>query len=80
MDSSDIPVSISSLEVDGVRPSVGDQVEVNLGGTVRKIVDETVFVTPETVNGEPMAEKAQSSSDEDMVAQMQAMETAGGGY
>lgn len=60
----DIPVDIKTLETDGIRPSVGDRVDFQVQGVVRQIVDETVFVTPETANGQPLA-TAQPASDED---------------
>ena len=64
----DLHVSVATLEIDGVRPAVGDHVDVKVGGTIRKLVDDTAFVTPETINDQPMPQD-QSTSDEDLMAQ-----------
>lgn len=79
-DSDDLPVAVATLELEGVRPKVGDHVDIKVGGTIRKLVDETAFVTPETVNDQPLAPKEDSTSDEDFMASAQAMDAAGGGY
>lgn len=62
----DLAVDISTLEENGVRPKVGDQVDVKVGGKVSKIVDDCVYVTPETCNDMPMAHRGSTTPDEDM--------------
>lgn len=75
----DLPVVASTLEIDGTRPAMGDKVELKVQGTVSKIVNETVFVTPETVNGQPIPQEAeQSTSDEDLMAAAQSHDMAMG--
>jgi hypothetical protein len=77
----DIPVDIKTLELEGqIRPAVGDKVEIQVGGVVRQIVDQTAFVTPDTANGQPLA-KAQNPSDSDSL-QAAAMQSdmGTGGY
>ena len=63
---SDLPVDITTLEVSGTRPSVGDKVDIQVSGTVSKIVNATAFVTPTQVNGAPLAESPMSTDEEDM--------------
>jgi hypothetical protein len=46
----EIPVKIDSLEADGTRPAVGDEVTVKIIGTVKSIEDDCVYVTPEQIN------------------------------
>ena len=53
----EIPVRIDSLEADGVRPSVGDNVTIKIDGTVKSIQDDCVYVTPDQVNGDDLAER-----------------------
>lgn len=79
-DSEDLPVSIGTLELDGLRPKVGDKVDAKMSGTISKIVDETAFVKIETVNDQPLALKLQSSPEQDLMAKAGAMDAAEGGY
>lgn len=75
-DSDDLAVAVSTLEIDGVRPKVGDTVDLKVSGTIRKLVDETAFVTPETVNDQPMPPKVQATQDEELMAAAQQMDAA----
>jgi hypothetical protein len=75
-DSDDLPVSVTTLEIDGVRPKVGDKVDLKVTGTIRKLVDETAFVVPETVNDQPMPAEAQTTEKEDLMAQAQSMDAS----
>lgn len=77
--SSDLPVSVDTLAIDGTRPKVGDTVDLKVSGTISKLVDETAFVTPMTINDQPMAPKTQASESENLMAQAGAMDAAGGG-
>lgn len=67
-DDNDLTVSVESLAIDGVRPSEGDTVELKVTGRVRKLVNDTAFVTPETVNDQPMPSKPETSEEEDYMA------------
>ncbi len=69
--SEDLPVSVGTLEIDGTRPAVGDTVDLKVSGVIRKLVDETAFVSPTTINDQPMAPKVQASEDEEMRAAAQ---------
>jgi hypothetical protein len=69
--SDDLPVSVGTLEIDGTRPTVGDTVDLKVSGVITKIVDETAFVTPSTINDQPMPPKVQATEDQEMRAAAQ---------
>jgi hypothetical protein len=87
---SEIPVRIETLEADGVRPSVGDTVTLRVEGTVKSIEDDCVYVTPEKINdddlAEILAENAGSEANEDSLMRRLTSEAdmggtpMGGGY
>ena len=77
-DSDDLPVSVGTLEIDGTRPKVGDTVDLKVSGTISKLVNETAFVTPTTINDQPMPPKEQATDDQLMQAAGQI--DAGSGY
>lgn len=60
----EIPAMLESLAVDGTRPAVGDQVELKVSGTVKKIVNDTAYITPESVNDTKMDDIPTEESDE----------------
>ena len=64
---SDLPVTLDSLGVDGTLPKAGDSVEVTVKGTISKIVNGTAFVSPETVNGQPMPEAPNEPTDDELM-------------
>jgi hypothetical protein len=70
-DSEDLPVSVETLEIEGVRPKVGDTVELKVSGTIRKLVDETAFVSPSSINDQPMPPKVKATEDEELMAAAQ---------
>lgn len=70
-DSDDLAVAVGTLEIDGIRPKVGDVVDVKVSGTIRKLVDETAFVRPETVNDQPMPPKVEATDEEQLMAAAQ---------
>ena len=74
-DNDDLPVPIESLAVDGTRPQVGDHVEVKVGGTISKIVNDNAWVTPATVNDQPIPDDA--DQDDSMDALQSASASAG---
>jgi len=77
--SDDLPVAIGTLEIDGLRPKVGDPVDLKVSGSITKIVDETAFVKPDTVNDQPMAPKVQATDEQNLRAQAQALDASSGG-
>lgn len=61
----DIPVHLDSLTIDGVRPETGDMVNLKVSGPVTKIVDQVVWIKPETVNDLPLVQDVPQASDEE---------------
>lgn len=72
----ELPVMLDSLEVDGTRPSVGDKVELKVSGTVKKVVNDTAIITPEEVNGTPLADIPAEESSEAEKPDLRAMSEA----
>jgi hypothetical protein len=64
---SDLAVAIGTLEVDGIRPSVGDEVSCKVKGPITKIVNEVAYVTPETVNDQPIPADAPDATDDELM-------------
>lgn len=62
MDSKEICVPVASLSIsdegDDVAPEVGDPVEFSVTGTVTRVEGGNAYITPETVNGDPLPEEA----------------------
>lgn len=60
----------SGGESEPTTPQVGDQVECTVGGTISRVEGDNVYLTPETVNGEPVmdggAESGEPDGDENM--------------
>lgn len=50
----EIPVKVDALLVDGTEPSVGDNVDITVGGSVTRVVNGIAYVKPETVNHQPI--------------------------
>src|SRR5580765_6300943 len=85
----EIPVKLDSLEADGTRPSVGDEVTVKITGTVKSIENDCCYVTPEQINDTDIDEilAEHGGQDEDAMmerltrqADMGQMGMGGGGY
>jgi hypothetical protein len=74
--SDDLAVAVGTLEIEGVRPKVGDTVDLKVTGTIRKLVDETAFVSPATINDQPMPPKTQATDEEQLMAEAQRMDAA----
>ncbi len=72
----DLPVNLDTLALDdGTTPKQGDQVEVQVTGTVSQIVNGMAKVTPKLINGQPIPEETQEESatpDDDMMSQAMA--------
>jgi len=49
----EVPAHIDSVSIDGTPPEVGDEVDVQVKGTVARIEGDTVCITPTEVNGQP---------------------------
>ena len=75
-DRDDLPVDIGTLEIDGVRPAVGDIVKLKVGGTISKIVNEVAWVTPETVNDAPLPAETPDATDDELMESAQAHDSA----
>jgi hypothetical protein len=84
----EIPVKLDSLEADGTRPSVGDEVTVKIIGTVKSIKDDCCYVTPEQINDTDLEEILAEHGAQDEDAMMERMTRnadmgqmpSGGGY
>src|SRR4029077_10058426 len=85
----EIPVKLDSLEADGTRPSVGDEVTVKIIGTVKSIENDCCYVTPEQINETDLEEilAEHGNQDEDSMmermtrqADMGGTPIGGGGY
>ena len=69
----EIPVRLDSLEADGQRPEVGDQVTVKIDGTVKSITDDCAYITTDKVNDTDLAEilaEHGGQNEDDMMARM----------
>ena len=85
----EIAVRLDSLEADGVRPRVGDDVTVKVDGTVKKIENDYAYINATAINdtdiNEIVADTQQSDDDEDsmmarLTAQADQANMSGGGY
>lgn len=84
----EIPVNIDSLEADGVRPSMGDIVTLRVEGTVKRIENDCVYVTPEKINDDDLSTLLAENGNQDEDAMMERMTreadagnmSGGGGY
>lgn len=47
-------VPLAALTLEGTAPAVGDDVEFKLGGKVARIEGGHAYITPKTINGEPI--------------------------
>ncbi len=63
----DLCVSLPTLEIDGVRPAVGDTVNLKVDGSVSKIVNDCAWVTPSTINGQPIPEGMPDANDDQLM-------------
>lgn len=50
----ELPVKIDTLSVDGTQPEIGDDVEVKVTGTVKRIRDDCAYVAIDKANNEPI--------------------------
>ena len=69
----DIPVKLDSLEADGQRPAVGDQVTVKIDGSVNRIENDCAYVTPEKVNDTDLDEILAEHGNQDEDGMMERM-------
>jgi hypothetical protein len=84
----EIPVPVDSLEADGVRPEMDDQVTIRIEGKITRIENDCAYITPQKVNdkdlNEILAEK-QSENEDSMMERItsdadRAGLPMGGGY
>jgi hypothetical protein len=80
----DIDVALDTLAAsDGTAPSVGDEVEVHVKGTVSRIDEATncCYVTPETLNGAPPpSHNDDETSGDSLRNQAQQADASSSGY
>jgi hypothetical protein len=74
----ELPVEVDSLAVDGVAPEVGDKVDIKVGGTVTRVVNNIAYVKPEDINGTAMPKPPlETSSDVDELDRLYNMSQSG---
>jgi len=73
----ELPVKIDTLMVGGERPSVDDHVEVTVGGTVSRIVDDCCYVKVETANDEEIEKPKGDYGEQDLADQSRQMDMMG---
>ena len=69
----DIPVKLDSLEADGQRPEVGDQVTVKIDGTVSSIKNDCCYVSPEKINDTDLEQILAEHGNQDEDGMMERM-------
>jgi hypothetical protein len=67
-DINELPVLLDTLELAGVRPEVGDSVDVKVSGKILKIVNEMAIVRPETANDQPIPQPPPENEMDDLAA------------
>lgn len=73
----DIPVVLDTLTIEGVTPKMGDAVDLKVSGTISKIVNQTAWVTPTTVNDQPMpTDQTDAPSNDDLMSAAGQMDAA----
>jgi hypothetical protein len=77
--SQELCAPLDSLSVNGTPPAVGDTVEVKVGGKVSRIDGDNAYVTPDTVNGEPIQPTDNQPSDRDQMMELSQQADASGG-
>jgi hypothetical protein len=60
----ELPVQIDTLQIDGQRPEVGDEVEFKVKGEVKRIVNDCVYVRPTEINDEPIEDASIKPANE----------------
>jgi hypothetical protein len=69
----EIPCRLDSLEADGTRPSVGDEVTLKIIGTVKSIKDDCAYIQPEQINDTDLEEILAEHGGQDEDAMMERM-------
>lgn len=73
--SSEQCVPLGALSIDGTAPAQGDEVDYTVKGKIARIEGEKAYVTPATINGEPIAAEespSEPAEDDAMAAAMKA--------
>ena len=60
----ELPVHIDDLAIDGTPPSVGDIVDIKMGGTVTRVVNDIAWVQPTDLNNKPIPDVPLERNDE----------------
>ena len=84
----EIPVKLETLEADGVRPKVGDSVDVRITGTVKSIENDCCYVLTDQINDIDLEEILAEHGNQDEDAAMERLTRnadmgqmpSGGGY
>jgi hypothetical protein len=71
-------VPVNSLAQDGVPPEEGDKVSAQIEGTVKSVDGSEATVSIDSINGEPVAEEAAESPEEE-AGEGEGNNTPGGG-
>jgi hypothetical protein len=71
----EIPCRLDSLEADGIRPEVGDEVTVKIVGTVKSIKDDCAYIQPEQINDTDLEEILAEHGGQDEDAMMKRLTT-----
>jgi hypothetical protein len=71
-------VPVNSLAQDGVPPEEGDKISAQIEGTVKSVDGNEATVSIDSINGEPVAEEAGESPEEE-ASEGEGNNTPGGG-
>ena len=61
----EVTASLKSLEAGGTPPAIGDEVELTVKGTVRRIEGDVACIEPSEVNGEPAQPTPENADSQD---------------
>lgn len=69
----EVQIPAKALSINGEAPAQGDSVSFTVEGKVTRAEGESVFVMPESVNGEPISGPAPVAADPDAEMEAAAM-------
>jgi hypothetical protein len=72
-------VPVNALAEDGVPPEEGDTVQYSVEGKVQSVTGGTATISIDSINGEPVAEEASETPEEEAAEPETGTEGAGGG-
>jgi hypothetical protein len=73
----ELPVKLDTLMVGGERPAVDDHVEVTVGGTVSRIIDDCAYVKVETANDQQIETPKGDQEGQDLAQQSRQLDMMG---